>query len=496
MKKIITIATLCMLSGMVNAQDPHLSQYFNVPVFYNPALAGNGIQNMRIAVDYRNQWLAPGLSNKTQTIALDKIVNKVGFGLMVSKNSAGKDGFSRLSVLGGISYHANFGYQKRHQLSSGFQVGILQKSFDPNKLTFESQYTPDIGYDPSASNGETFANTKVTRPDINAGIAYHYAQGNKEILIKPFAGASFSHINKPKESFIEEQNVNPIRMNFHGGVTITCSKTIDMKPLVYFMKQDGFQEMSAGIISELSLSNNSLVKLGLLYRNNDAMVAYAGYQFNKVFLGTSYDFNTSKYKPGGSGAYEISLVYTPQGRAKGKRNEERKPEPVNRKKLPEQKATPPQVLTPAPVITPSIIEQNPIVVSLAEMSMKGESKMNEKTELSEYNYQTIGYVVFQNYSLKYDINNRFDVIEATIDYLYKNSNRRIIVSGNASEAELNKNSSIGKQRAETVKAYMIDKGIDADRIITVDVKDKMPALMTEEGTQVERLSRTDILLIK
>ena len=122
--------------------------------------------------------------------------------------------------------------------------------------------------------------------------------------------------------------------------------------------------------------------------------------------------------------------------------------------------------------------------------------MNEKTELSEYNYQTIGYVVFQNYSLKYDINNRFDVIEATIDYLYKNSNRRIIVSGNASEAELNKNSSIGKQRAETVKAYMIDKGIDADRIITVDVKDKMPALMTEEGTQVERLSRTDILLIK
>lgn len=496
MKKIIIIVTLYMLSGIVNGQDPHISQYFNVPVFYNPALSGNGIQNMRIAVDYRNQWLAPGLSNKTQTIALDKIVNKVGFGLMVSKNSAGKDGFSRLSVLGGISYHTLFGYKKRHQFSSGFQVGILQKSFDPNKLTFESQYTPDIGYDPSASNGETFANTKVIRPDINVGIAYHFAQGNKEILIKPFAGVSFSHINKPKESFIEEQNVNPIRMNFHGGASITCSKTIELKPLVYFMKQDGFQEMSAGMISELSLSNNSLVKLGLLYRNNDAMVAYAGYQFNKIFLGTSYDFNISKYKPGGSGAYEISLVYTPQGRAKGKRNEERKPEPVNKKKLPEQRVTPPQVLTPTPVIAPSIIEQNPIVVSLAEMPMKGKSSMKEKTELSNYNYQTIGYVVFQDNSLKYDINNRFDVIEATIDYLYKNTNRKIIVSGNASELELQKNGRIGNQRAETVKAYMIGKGIDADRILTVDVKDKMPALMTEDGIQVERLSRADILLIK
>lgn len=122
--------------------------------------------------------------------------------------------------------------------------------------------------------------------------------------------------------------------------------------------------------------------------------------------------------------------------------------------------------------------------------------MKEKTELSNYNYQTIGYVVFQDNSLKYDINNRFDVIEATIDYLYKNTNRKIIVSGNASEIEIKKNNSIGKQRAETVKDYMIGKGIDADRILIADVKDKMPALMIEDGIQVERLSRADILLIK
>ena len=64
------------------------------------------------------------------------------------------------------------------------------------------------------------------------------------------------------------------------------------------------------------------------------------------------------------------------------------------------------------------------------------------------------------------------------------------------EIELKKSSNIGKQRAEAVKVYMVGKGIDADRIITVDVKDKMPALKTEDGVQIERLSRTDILLIK
>ena len=69
-----------------------------MPTYVNPALAGNNIQNMRIAADYRSQWASSGSPFKTQSIGVDKIVNHVGFGLLISKNSAGKDGFNKLNL--------------------------------------------------------------------------------------------------------------------------------------------------------------------------------------------------------------------------------------------------------------------------------------------------------------------------------------------------------------------------------------------------------------
>lgn len=498
MKLKYILPFLVAFSARLNAQDPHLSQYFNVPVFYNPALAGSEIQNMRIALDYRNQWIAPGVSFKTQTIALDKIVNRVGFGLMINKNSAGKDGFSRLSILGGISYTARFGDKKLNRLTAGFQVGVLQKSFNPANLTFDNQYTPDIGYDPSASSGETFANTKVSRPDVNAGLNYSYGLGNGEVKVKPFAGVSFAHINKPNESFIEENNSNPIRTTVYGGAAIRCSDILELKPLVYFMKQDAFQELNAGVISQINLKNANAVRFGLFYRNQDAAIIYAGYQLGKVFLGTSYDFNMSKYKPGGSGAYEISLVYTPQGKMKGKRVEEGTVKPVNKKKAPEPKLTPPESYILAPVRMAASMEvkmDEPLPLKSVAQNQKSKAG-TQNQERNNLNYEQAGYVVFKNNSTKYDLNNRFDVIEATIDYMFKYPQQRVLLAGTASDAEFSNNNHIGMQRAETVKSYMVQKGIEAERIDVMDLKNTLPKSFVEDGQPTQRLSRTDIYLIK
>ncbi|MBS1765349.1 MAG: PorP/SprF family type IX secretion system membrane protein [Bacteroidetes bacterium] len=499
MKLKYILPFLVAFSAELHAQDPHLSQYFSVPVFYNPALAGNDIQNLRIALDYRNQWIAPGVSFKTQTIALDKVVNRVGFGLMINKNSAGKDGISRLSILGGLSYTARFGDKKLNRLTAGFQVGILQKSFNPAKLTFDNQYTPDIGYDPSASSGETFANTKVSRPDVNAGLNYSYGLGNNEVKVKPFVGVSFAHINKPKESFIEANNENPIRTTVYGGTAIKCSDNLELKPMVYFMKQDVFEELNAGVISQFNLKNANAVRFGVFYRNNDAAIVYAGYQMGKVFLGTSYDFNVSKYKPGGSGAYEISLVYTPQGKIKGKRVEEGTDKPIKKKNTPEPKLTPPESYTLAPVrmaATMTVVSDEPTPVKLAAQNLKTSKASKETQDRNNLNYEQAGYVVFEKGTIRYNLNNRFDVIEAAIDYLFKYPQQKVLLAGNVSDVELNQNSALGMQRALAVKAYMVGKGIEADRIEVMDMKNQLPKSFMEEGVSVERLSRTDIYLIK
>lgn len=52
------------------------------------------------------------------------------------------------------------------------------------------------------------------------------------------------------------------------------------------------------------------------------------------------------------------------------------------------------------------------------------------------------------------------------------------------------------QRAETVKSYMVQKGIEADRIDVMDLQNTLPKSFVEEGQPTQRLSRTDIYLVK
>ncbi len=562
MKKNISVLffVLCALVVKTNAQDSHLSQYFNNPVYVNPALAGNNIQNMRIAADYRSQWSSSGSPFKTQTIGLDKIVNRVGFGIMGSKNSAGKDGFNKLNLLGGLSYRMKFGEEKQHEVTAGFQVGLLQKSFDPNKLSFENQYSYDIGYDPSASSGETFANTKVSRPDVNFGITYFLGQGNPDIMVKPFAGIAFSHVNKPKESFIEQNNVTPVKTTLHGGMGIMCGKKMELKPMLLYMKQDQFSEFNAGIVSEFALENSNTIKFGVFHRNKDAMIVYAGYQINKVLLGTSYDVNTSAYNKAsnGNGAFEVSLVYTPQGKQAGKKIKKPEPKntkPINKKKLPEPKLKRPDFYTTAisihttqlaqsnntlepvkpeaiaaaiilpeklkdtetktnavvlPVIakadTKAIVQKNAEPVIKPEVkpapvkdqvakSVKP-SETTPASELANAEFERLDFVLFTPFTTNYDINNKFDVVESVIDFLFKYPTSKILLAGNTDDVEQRVKPALGYLRADEVKNYIASKGVDITRINLLNAKNLNPLSSGTPDSPIDLNRRVDIFLVK
>ncbi|MBK7853826.1 MAG: type IX secretion system membrane protein PorP/SprF [Bacteroidetes bacterium] len=125
-KLLLTIISAIAVTLATHGQDAHLSQYFNHGILVNPANAGANIQNIRLTGNYRSQWsqISPF---KTQSFTFDKRVNKVGFCFLVQKNSAGKTGFTRLKIGGGISYRYAFGDDEEHELAAGLQVGMLQK---------------------------------------------------------------------------------------------------------------------------------------------------------------------------------------------------------------------------------------------------------------------------------------------------------------------------------------------------------------------------------
>src|SRR6188768_1352132 len=97
--RIIFFITACSYLN-VNGQDPHFSQYFNTPLYVNPANAGNGIEYMRATLIYRNQWASVASPFVTEGFLIDKTVNRLGFGFLAVKNSAGKSSIKQLQLAG------------------------------------------------------------------------------------------------------------------------------------------------------------------------------------------------------------------------------------------------------------------------------------------------------------------------------------------------------------------------------------------------------------
>ncbi len=110
-----------------------------------------------------------------------------------------------------LSGSYNFTIGKTNFIYIGAQAGIIQRSFDPGKLTYGSQFQPGVGYDPGISNGENYDKTFLIRPDANIGAMWF--DGNAERRVNFFAGASAFHLNMPDISFTGQTGRLPMKFN-------------------------------------------------------------------------------------------------------------------------------------------------------------------------------------------------------------------------------------------------------------------------------------------
>ena len=355
---LLYIATFVLLAGSLFAQDPHFTQINRIPSFYNPAAAGNGVEHIRLTMLYRNQWASITSPFVTQGFFFDKQVGKVGLGANLVNNSAGEAGIRQLLLNGILNYRFDF---DKHHFTTGMQVGLIQKSFDPSKMTFDDQYLPDQGYNPSNATTETFSYTKVTRPDLGLGIFWTYGKpGSDKVL--PFAGFSAQHILQPKETFILDQNSVPVKFNAQAGLGIRVNDDLQITPSVLYVKQQNSSELVAGTVVRLPLQERNMVEGGIYYRKGDAMALYGGYQWNNFLLGASYDVNISGLTKG-PGAFELTLTYIPK--AKIKKQPEKKPTKV------------PTVKKPVATKKPSATSK-PIEVKKQEVKSPAKVNANDK----------------------------------------------------------------------------------------------------------------------
>lgn len=316
MKKIIHIVLLSVLSISVNAQDFHLSQFEEAPLYLNPAMAA---QNLREGMDYRasslyrSQW--GSISTQPFTtgyLSYDaKYKDKWGVGINLINNQAGSPTFRTFNLMLSGSYNIMSDPSKEHFLTTGLQFGLMNKSFKTDDLIFDQQYSSSTGeFDPSVSSGENLASTSIYRFDAGWGIYYKYRPTNQKY--SPYAGLSLGHISFPNQRFLGDKEAMPIIWKINAGADIEINDEIEIRPAFLMMHQKKAQEYYLNVNGKYQLSNDDYdLRMLLGYRLKDAFVLGIGMRY-KEFIGMiSYDINTSYLSnyTNGKGGFEFGISY-------------------------------------------------------------------------------------------------------------------------------------------------------------------------------------------
>ncbi len=322
-KIFIPVFLICVLAMQVKAQDFHLAQYDAFPLYINPALTGNYLGeegDYRVNSVYRTQWRA--LSPKpfaTYGVSYDMPFKKweknFGLGGFILNNRSGVGNFNTLNFQLAASYQITDPEKSPHLLSTGLQMGLFYKTYNPAKLLYESQYDASSNsLNPAIGSGENFQQLSRTNFDANMGVYYKYKEKDKKYW--PFVGLSLYHVNKPKESFMGFKNRLPIHWNVQAGCDIIIDEKIKIVPMILFMNQARAWELNIGSLAYYRLNDHKDVHydliVGLNYRVKDAVIIQMGVKKDNVIFRMSYDFNTSyltKYSSG-RGGFELTLSVT------------------------------------------------------------------------------------------------------------------------------------------------------------------------------------------
>lgn len=314
-KKMGVLLAISLSHWAVKAQDIHFSQFSEAPLWRNPSLAGIFTGDVRVQAVYRDQWNSvtnayrTGSVNAEYKLPVGKVNDFVTVGMQVLYDRAGTIGWTSTHVLPALNYHKSLSTQNNRYLSLGFMGGLVQRRFDPSKMTTNSQYD-------NGGLGENLANSQYSYLDGSVGMSY-----NSNLNFNPdntfYIGAAYHHFNRPNNSFYRNATIelHP-KWVFSGGLKLGVSDYAYLTVQADHSRQGGFAETMAGIMYGLKLGEDPdnpayTLHAGSFLRWNDALIPVIKIDYTPFSVAISYDVNISKLKPSsyGRGGFELSVSY-------------------------------------------------------------------------------------------------------------------------------------------------------------------------------------------
>lgn len=299
------------------AQDIHFSQYFANPLYLNPALTGSFFGTFRATALYRNQAFT--ISNNpyvTFSGSFDMApfrkkmrYDVLGLGLLVYNDRAGDGLLTTTSAQLSAAYAKTLDAFKKYSIGIGIQGGIINKRIDFSRLTFESQWNGDDGFDNSLSNGENPVGNSILMPELTIGIVWKaYFSKN----VNAYAGGSLGHVMQPKQSFLNDADSRLSRRYIiHAATDFRIGKHAALTPALMLKAQNTAQQLNVGAAFSYDINDITSIYFGTWYRLKDALIPMVAFEIAGFRAGLSYDANISQLRPAsrGHGAVELSLVY-------------------------------------------------------------------------------------------------------------------------------------------------------------------------------------------
>lgn len=330
----LLLLLLASIRGL--SQDPHFSQFYNFPLFTNPANTGDIKGPVRAVLAYRTQWRSVAVPYTTQGCSVEGNIYKdkrntrsFGAGLMVISDKVGEYQLKTNGIV--LSLAGAVKPDPHNSIAAGLQGGFSQKRFDPDKLRWGNQYN-GLYYDAHLSSGEQYYFNSVFYTDLAAGLNWDFDQNNaregvysrQAKKLKGNFGVAMYHINRPNTTLndpnMHERIYRKLTVN---GSMVFSSKGSDVSviPSFLFEWQGPTYKTNLGFMTRYLLkegtryvsgiTDGKAFSLGAFYRYKDAFVISTLYEYHQFAFGISYDINISRFVVATSsrGGLELTLRY-------------------------------------------------------------------------------------------------------------------------------------------------------------------------------------------
>lgn len=491
-KGLIISIFIAIISGFnLVAQDVNFMLYSNTSLNVNPAII-SASDYMKISASYKNKNYINDVNAQSAYIALSRPLYK-------NNERFGGFGFSILSDKGGntqqLSYDGITGaYAHEVQLTSwsrlslGLQAAYFVKRIDTKEFTTGSQWINGIGYDPGSANGEQFEKQTTGNFTLSSGLFWYIP--NDDRSIKAYLGFSMFNLIKPKYSFFGTEQAEPFKYVINSGYEVYKKGSFTIKPQALYYNSFYQNHYVVGskwtYLFNMSQSKRMIssgsIDLITNYIVNDGLAV--GMQVNQpnfsfaIGYGFAYDF-TGSYTPQ-KGTIEVSFSFK-----KSLFRDVKNTKIASDERYYQGQQRDLVFKTPA-----------------AEQDEK-ETEVNKvkdiKKEIKKESSKEIKFKLQKDFQFGFNEAKLNDEAKAYIDdivlLLSENEMLNIEIIGHTDNVGSREaNQIISEQRANVVKQYLIEKGIDEKRIKTRGDADKNPLYSNDTKEHRSRNRRVEFII--